>query len=383
MKSKNINTLLVRHILGTLTAAEQKALVAWLKESDANRQRYEALMHNTDLATRLRQYNRIDKAKAWKNFRNTHFKTEKTSNGKLFTLLPYVAAAIAVFLIMVGLQKYFQHPQPVVAEFTPAEKILIAKSKKTGKTGACLKKPDGRTVMLTPQIQQMLSQGKPLPKEFFDNAESEATLLTQNGQEFWMTLEDGTRVHLNYNSTLRYPEHFTAHSRTVYLEGEAFFDVAPNSHRPFYVHTPNSTIREYGTSFNVNTMARKGVTQVALVEGSISVMGKNGKEHMMKPGQLACIQSHTDSISIVTTDIQPYISWNTGEFLFDGCQLSKLMEVLSCWYNMHVEFADKEAMHIEFSGSIDRYKSLQATLTAITFATGHEITVTGNRIVIK
>ena len=151
-----------------------------------------------------------------------------------------------------------------------------------------------------------------------------------------MTLEDGTRVHLNYNSTLRYPEHFTAHSRTVYLEGEAFFDVAPNSHRPFYVHTPNSTIREYGTSFNVNTMARKGVTQVALVEGSISVMAKDGKEYMMKPGQLACIQSHTDSISIVTTDIQPYISWNTGEFLFDGCQLSKLMEVLSCWYNMHV-----------------------------------------------
>ena len=148
MKSKNINTLLVRRILGTLTSAEQKELTAWLKESDANRQRYEALMHNTDLATRLRQYNRIDKAKAWKNFRNTHFKTEKTSNGKLFTLFPYVAAAIAVVLIMVGLQKYFQHPQPVVAEFTPAEKILIAKSKKTGKTGACLKKPDGRTVML-------------------------------------------------------------------------------------------------------------------------------------------------------------------------------------------------------------------------------------------
>lgn len=376
----NINYLISQKILGLLTDEEQEELEARIAANEADRQRYEALMDSTDLSSRLRTYSSIDKEKAWEIFRDKHFAAREERRHRIFSLLRYAAAAVVLALVAVGVEKYLSHPQPVAAEFTPTEKALMAKSEESGRTGAVVTKPNGETVELTPEVQQMLSEGKPLPKEFFDNAESEATVLTQKGQEFWMTLEDGTRVHLNYNSTLRYPEHFTSSNRTVYLDGEAYFDVAHDSHRPFYVQTENGTVREYGTSFNVNTIARRGTTQVALVEGSISVTGRDGREHMMIPGQLAHVQGSTGSVTVETTDIQPYVSWNAGEYRFDGCKLEKLMQVLSCWYNVHAEFADKESKDIEFTGSIDRYKSLQATLTAISFATGRRIVLTDSRI---
>ncbi len=72
---------------------------------------------------------------------------------------------------------------------------------------------------------------------------------------FGSLFEDGTKVHLNYNTTLKYPSHFSVASRTVYLDGEAYFQIAKDD-RPFRVITANGIVKQYGTSFNVNTCSR-------------------------------------------------------------------------------------------------------------------------------
>ncbi len=73
--------------------------------------------------------------------------------------------------------------------------------------------------------------------------------------DFWITLDDGTIVHLNYNTRLRFPARFAGDSRTVYLDGEAYIKVAVDKDRPFMVVTSNATIKQYGTEFSVNTTA--------------------------------------------------------------------------------------------------------------------------------
>ena len=122
-------------------------------------------------------------------------------------------------------------------------------------------------------------------------------LSTYDDSEFWMTFEDGTRVHLNYNTTLKYPPHFTSNSRTVYLDGEAYFEVAKDNKRPFRVVTANGVVRQYGTSFNVNTYMN-GVTKVVLVDGSVSVLPNLGGEYKMKPGELAVLHAATQEVQI-------------------------------------------------------------------------------------
>lgn len=87
---------------------------------------------------------------------------------------------------------------------------------------------------------------------------TEGSLVTKKDKEFWMVLDDGTYVHLNYNTTLIYPNHFVGSERKVKLKGEAYFIVANDSKkRPFIVETANGDVHDYGTEFNVNTMKEK------------------------------------------------------------------------------------------------------------------------------
>lgn len=90
-------------------------------------------------------------------------------------------------------------------------------------------------------------------------------ITTYQDKEYWLTLDDGTLVHLNYNTRMVCPERFIDGTRDVILDGEAYFMVAHDSRHPFVVHTPQGDIRVYGTEFNVST--RDGdCTEVVLAE---------------------------------------------------------------------------------------------------------------------
>ena len=96
----------------------------------------------------------------------------------------------------------------------------------------------------------------------------------------------------------------------------------------------------------------------------MGVSSKHGKEYLLKPGEKADLQAgRTPDINKV--DINLYTSWNTGNFFFDGCTLDELMEVISHWHNMKVEFASDDIHEMHFTGSIDKYEPLTPTLHAI------------------
>lgn len=98
-------------------------------------------------------------------------------------------------------------------------------------------------------------------------------------------------------------------TRTVYLDGEAYFQVAKDSKRPFRVITAEwSGQSQYGTTFNVNTHV-PGITKVVLVKGSVSVLPNQGGEYKIKPGELAVLQADTQDVQISVVDIEPYIAW--------------------------------------------------------------------------
>jgi ferric-dicitrate binding protein FerR (iron transport regulator) len=165
----------------------------------------------------------------------------------------------------------------------------------------------------------------------------------------------------------------------VYLKGEAYFQVAKDK-RPFFVDTPNGSVKEYGTSFNVNTK-EGGKTIVGLVEGSVSVLTTSGKEYMMKPGEMASIQSPLN-VNINKVDVEPYIAWNKGRFVFDNYTLAQVMEVLSSWYDLDVKFTSNDIKQVHYTGSIDKYGTIQPLMNAIRGVTHLNITIRNNTIYI-
>lgn len=363
--------MLQRSLLGTITDDEQRRLDAWLSENDRHRQAYERLMDADDLTDTYNIYKGTDARKAWKDFER-RIGRERFS-ARLMLKPVAVAAAIAA-VVMLVVQVVPQKPNPVAPELSPEMTATITRAEQSRATEA--------TLTIKGASPTLLSTGTGLDQIISESGlsdDADATLVTRHDKEFWLTLPDGTRVHLNYGTTITYPLAFKGDRREVQLSGEAYFIVAHDELRPFIVHTQDAAVKEYGTEFNVNT--RTGHTDVVLVRGSIGVTATGGKEHMMRPGERAEVSGQRIQMSKV--DVEPLIAWNTGQFNFDDCTLETLMQVLGRWYGREVEFADSSLKAVRLTGSLSRYESETATLEAIRQIAGVRTDQDGRKIIIK
>lgn len=383
-KNIDINTLVSKLLTGEISEEEGKELLSRVEQDASLKDKIEHLMNEEDFLQRYHLYKSIDAEKAKATFKASlqHAEEQEDRNDdKAATIiwLRRIAAAAAIALILMGTWMYFGHqgstpPAVITAELHQA----IERVQQNDMNGATLT-INGKTIKVK-DAQSALAQAEKVAdskdgSSFFGSDEiTESSLITKKDKEFWMVLDDGTYVHLNYNTTLIYPNHFVGSERKVKLKGEAYFIVANDSKkRPFIVETANGDVHDYGTEFNVNTMKEKGVTSVVLVKGKVGVSSKYGKEYLLKPGDMATLKAgRTPDIQQV--DVNLYTSWNTGNFLFDGCTLQDLMEVISHWYNMKVEFSSEDMKELRFTGSIDKYEPMGQTLNAIENITRLKIT---------
>ena len=388
-RKRNINSIIHDQLLGQLSEEEEKRLQIWIESSLENKKNYESLMQDTDLSERYRQFATVDEEQAWKEFQEKHFQVRGIHRRMLWR---YAAIFMIPIIIGAAIWVGMWRNADTVPVRVQDDQLAMIRSEKMGKQKATLVLAGGQEIELKSASHQSLQDSTILPKlspEAMEETQSEngdvtATdnnkLVTYDDSEFWLTFEDGTKVHLNYNTTLKYPSHFSAASRTVYLDGEAYFQIAKDD-RPFRVITANGIVKQYGTSFNVNTHVA-GVTKVVLVEGAISVFPNQGDEHKIHPGELAVLNGATQDVQICKVDIEPYIAWNSGRFVFDNCSLETLM-VISRWYDKKIMFEDEDIKTIRFTGDLDRYGSIIPILKAIQRVTHLEMDVEGEAIIIR
>lgn len=389
-RKRNINSIIHDQLLGQLSEEEEKRLQVWIESSLENKKNYESLMQDTDLSERYRQFATVDEEQAWKKFQEKHFQVRGIHRRMLWR---YAAIFMIPIIIGAAIWVGMWRNADTVPVRVQDDQLAMIRSEKMGKQKATLVLAGGQEIELKSASHQSLQDSTILPKlspEAMEETQSEngdvtATdnnkLVTYDDSEFWLTFEDGTKVHLNYNTTLKYPSHFSAASRTVYLDGEAYFQIAKDD-RPFRVITANGIVKQYGTSFNVNTHVA-GVTKVVLVEGAISVLPNQGDEHKIHPGELAVLNGATQDVQISKVDIEPYIAWNSGRFVFDNCSLETLMEVISRWYDKKIMFEDEDIKTIRFTGDLDRYGSIIPILKAIQRVTHLKMDVEGEAIIIR
>ena len=99
------------------------------------------------------------------------------------------------------------------------------------------------------------------------------------GEKLLVLLPDGSRVWLNADSKLTYPEQFAKYNRDVTLEGEAYFEIAKNKKSPFQVFAENVKIQVTGTCFNVKAYPSDKVIQVTFHLSQHRPHDKQGLPH--------------------------------------------------------------------------------------------------------
>lgn len=222
-------------------------------------------------------------------------------------------------------------------------------------------------------------------------------IMTQKGVRKQLVLPDGTKVWLNADSKLSYDNSMNdSDVRSVNLEGEAFFDVIKDIHRPFYIVTKEITIKVLGTAFNVKAYPDEDKTETTLLRGSIElVVNERPKEKfMLKPNEKLAVTKNkivegaeqgivSDSISRITlannitltignlskinVDNHEYIqetSWVDNKLVFKDETLEEIVPKLERWYDLDIEIADIELKTYRYTGTITK-ESIDQVLTAM------------------
>lgn len=248
--------------------------------------------------------------------------------------------------------------------------VLAATQKE--ETGLRLKLSNGQTISLPyNQDRQQISAGdvqlsagsKKLQYTAANKAEAGYnTLVVPPKMDYKLMLADGTEVWLNATTKLRFPFNFTGDKREVYLEGEAFFNVAKNVAQPFIVHTEKTDIQVLGTTFNVSAY-KNSIISTSLVSGA--VVSKAGTTQVtLKPGQEAVLKGNS-KFDVQSFDSEEVLAWMRGIYIFHNTSLQDIGKVIERWYGVKVVFDNPETAGKKFTGGLEKMHKLDYFLETL------------------
>jgi transmembrane sensor len=197
-----------------------------------------------------------------------------------------------------------------------------------------------------------------------------------------VTLEDGSKVTLNANSSIRVLHDFMDHSnREVWIEGEAFFEVIKrNDHKKFIVHTDNFDVEVLGTKFNVNNRHCK--TEVMLTEGKVKLVAKDHAPVIMKPGEQVSRSNSNSLFKKRLVEPEKYTAWRNNILVFENTPLTEVTGIISDYYDLEMTIADSLLGTRQFTGSLPN-NDLDLILLALSTSYRIEIERRGDRIILR
>jgi hypothetical protein len=359
-----IYTLLLRKQLGDLSEVENKLLEkvmesdeqvrnCWHEQEEARRYTFNAILEDLRVEHDWCQIRAVLKPKPIYTRVFYFLKTYSAVAAILFT--GFVIAAVYSIRapkqksIIVAARRTYNKPRyiaPVVKVTDTAMRQLIA-------------------VHAQDTIRQLVTGIKRVENDtIYQSSTIEWNTLTVPPQtDYHIELSDGTEVHLNASSTLRFPFIFPGKTREVYLEGEAYFTVAHNAAQPFIVHTGTASVIALGTAFNVNSYDNKVMT-TSLVQGTVITDVGDSLDVTLKPGYEA-IYRPGEPFKVKRFDETVTLGWRDGIYRFVNKPLEDISPVVMRWFGLKVDFAAPTMAHRSFSANLDKDQPLVSFLNEV------------------
>jgi len=273
-----------------------------------------------------------------------------------FSRLSVGMSIAASILLLLGLSWFYYTQNKKITDNQAIASIVGA-----GKQAVSLQLSTGKTVYFNNKSPQKITIGKTILNANTQNLQFTAAedtssnlLIIPKGENYQITLSDGTLVILNAASSLKFPFHFGNGTRDVYLSGEAYFKVAKDKTHPFIVHTPLTQVQVVGTTFNINSYEPNKVA-TSLIEGKVLTKNTGGKAVALSPGNVA-VYTTAAGFNIKPFDTEDVISWVKGIYYFHDLSLGALADRMSRIYSVEVKIANPAVASKSVSGIMDRDK---------------------------
>ena len=345
----NILEILSAYSSKEITENEFAALKEWIDECPENKQSFSEYLLFYKKTRQIVSATNIDKDKAWNTIISKLEKPLETqkaiqkSESKV-RLLPTATSFFkyaAVILVLVSVSYlYFDKEAKVKPTFENQVQSETAITLQLANGDIQVIKEDGTSEVVDANGNVVGTQkGNQL---VYTNASAKDTLVYNTikvpyGKRFELKLSDGTDVHLNAGTSLRYPVRFiNGENRQVYLNGEAYFEVAKDAKHPFIVGSNDMNIKVLGTKFNMTSYKEDAKSYTVLVEGSVAASSKlvEHDEVLLKPGNRVFFENKY--LKTETVDVRKYIAWVSGQLMFIDDSFGVITNKLERKYNVDI-----------------------------------------------
>jgi transmembrane sensor len=207
---------------------------------------------------------------------------------------------------------------------------------------------------------------------------------TKPGQKLTIFLNDGTKVILNAASTLKYAEVYLDTPRYVFLQGEAFFEVAHDTLSQFIVFTDNISTTALGTSFNIRAYPTEPDIKVDLITGKVLVKSDQHSEvnHLLDIGEGVVFNKRTTEINKYRYDPVSVLSWKKGIIYFKDATNEQIFAELSLWYGVEFEVKKPLQKGKLYTGAFDNL-SLREVLEGLSYTKDFTYIINNGKVTIK
>lgn len=179
-------------------------------------------------------------------------------------------------------------------------------------------------------------------------------------------LPDGTHVSLGSKTTFHYDKNFGKDKRIVYLEGEAYFDVAKQKDKPFIVKTKEQDIEALGTKFNVMAYPSDSLVITTLLEGSVRLATMNiARQTILEPNQQFVYNRNSRQAYQQDVDARQFTSWTTGYYYFHEQSLVAILDRLGHVYGAEFIITSDDLKKRTFTGTFYRGQSIKDIMEII------------------
>ena len=331
------------------------------------------LSENISLASLEKRYATVNTEEEWRVFQRQHHRKRHI---RIWTV-----AASVCFLLAGTIAIWLGRPMASTMTLAKADSkecvsLILSTGQRINLSDTCARSIlDPGTTLLA---NSLAYHSDTMANELIYN-----TLVVPKGSYYHLILSDSTKVWLNADSKLYYPVHFGKNKREVSLKGEAYFEVAKDSTRPFIVSTEAIDIKVLGTCFNVNSYQDDGRVYTALVEGQVEVSSES-ECRVLRPGQMASMDTRKSvpTIEVDSCDTTILTAWKEGLFRFRNTSLTQILRQISRCYDVTV-ILERDYEEEYYSGDISYHVSLPALLQAIEASTAVRFDIKGNTVFMR
>ena len=372
-KEKNIFQLariIAASLKGNANDEEQRTLREWLSVSTRNKKIYDEFKDGKRLEQKIVESQQINWKNDYQHFITKRQRTRK--NRRMKTIIRY-AAILTLPIVAAGIFLLQKNDRQTI--------VSISEVIKPGEHKAVLITGGGERITLSDSTLSPIQEQNgmivnvmnnkvfyTLPEDSLCTQESPIfnTLQIPRGGEYFLTLADGTEVWLNAETEIRYPVQFTGNKRVVYLDGEAYFTVAPDKKKPFTVVSTHASVSVLGTQFNFRAYPDERDVQTTLVSGSVIMQSEKYKQQVkLVPGEQGVLEKRSANLTKLEVNTYLYTAWKDGRFAFRDARLEDLFNILARWYDLSVFYQSPEAKDIRFTGDLNKTDDFKSILKII------------------